>query len=252
MPPGPWQRFEHLEPNHLWQMDFKGHFPTMEARCHPLTVLDDCSRFALCVQACQDQKTQTVKERLTGVFERYGLPWAILCDNGSPWGSESSHGLTPLGVWLMRLGVEVWHGRAYHPQTQGKLERFHRTFKLEALQGKVFRSFLECQNAFDSFRHIYNHVRPHQALDMQTPAVRYQTSQRSFPSELAQPEYDAGWEPRKVHHPGIVLFKGLRLDVPQALIGQTVGLQQVSEHLIDARFYTQTIKTIDLRDYKNV
>lgn len=252
MPAGPWQRFEHPEPNQLWQMDFKGHFATMEARCHPLTVLDDCSRYALCVAACGDEKTQTVKGRLAAVFERYGLPWAILCDNGPPWGSEAEHGLTPLGVWLTKLGVELWHGRAYHPQTQGKLERFHRTLKLEALQGRVFRTLLECQEAFDAFRHCYNHVRPHEALAMQAPIERYTPSDRGFPAIPSEPEYDSGWDLRKVHDPGMVSHRGLRLAVPKALIGETVALQQLDEHLLEVRFFARTIATLDLRDYKDV
>ena len=251
-PAGPWQRFEHSEPNELWQMDFKGHFAIDGARCHPLTVLDDCSRYSLCVEACHNQKTQTVKERLTRVFERYGLPWAILCDNGSPWGSETEHRLNPLSVWLMKLGVEVWHGRPYHPQTQGKLERFHRTLKLEALQGNVLRTLLDCQQTFDQFRHQYNHERPHQALDMQTPANRYHPSARSFPNKLSEPEYGHEWSVRKVTHPGLISYKGQELDVPQALIGEHVGIQHLSDHLIEVRYFARIVSNIDLRDYANV
>ena len=129
----PYLRFEHDAPNRLWQMDFKGDFATQTARCHPLTVLDDYSRFAVGLQACPDQRTQTVKDKLSGVFRRYGLPERMTMDNGSPWGSDADHRFTPLTVWLMRLQIRVSHSRPYHPQTQGKDERFHRTLGIELL-----------------------------------------------------------------------------------------------------------------------
>ena len=129
---GPWRRFERPRPNDLWQMDFKGHFAlTGGGRCHPLTVLDDHSRFALGLEACADERTETVRGHLRALFRRYGLPERILADNGSPWGSDPSHPYTSLTVWLLRLGVGVSHGRPYHPQTQGKDERFHRTVGAE-------------------------------------------------------------------------------------------------------------------------
>ena len=74
----PWQRFEHEQPNALWQMDFKGHFALQTGeRCHPLTVLDDHSRFALCLQACENEQGQTVQAGLNRTFQRYGLPARI-------------------------------------------------------------------------------------------------------------------------------------------------------------------------------
>ena len=99
-----WLRFEHPQPNDLWQMDFKGHFPTGAGRCHPLTVLDDHSRFSILLQACANERTETVRECLTAAFRLYGLPVRMLMDNGSPWGNDANHPRTPLTVWLMRLG----------------------------------------------------------------------------------------------------------------------------------------------------
>ncbi len=108
------QRWERETPNALWQMDFKGHFPTAAARCHPLTVLDDHSRFALCLAACANEQTPTVQTHLTQLFRQCGLPAAVLCDNGPPWGSGGSEPAA-LAVWLMRLGVRVPHGAALPP-----------------------------------------------------------------------------------------------------------------------------------------
>lgn len=121
-------------PNDLWQMDFKGHFALDQGRCHPLTVLDDHSRYALGLEACANERGATVQERLTGIFRRYGLPRKMLMDNGSPWGGDAAHPYTPLTVWLLKLGVKVGHSGSYHPQTLGKDERFHRTLKAEVLQ----------------------------------------------------------------------------------------------------------------------
>src|SRR5262249_18423537 len=139
---GKMERFEYPVPNDLWQMDFKGHFALrLGGRCHPLTVLDDHSRYALVLKSCGDERTATVRGHLTQAFERYGLPRRILCDNGAPWGTSGQGGWdhwTPLSLWLMRLGVGMIHGRPYHPQTQGKEERFHATLNAELLRWRSF------------------------------------------------------------------------------------------------------------------
>ncbi len=127
--PRAWQRFEHPYPNALWQMDFKAGWPCGAGRCHPLTILDDHSRYALGLAACPNQRTATVRPHLITAFQRYGLPDRLLVDNGSPWGNHPAHPYTPLTVWLRRLGIAVSHSRPYHPQTLGKDERFHGTLE---------------------------------------------------------------------------------------------------------------------------
>ena len=149
-----------------------------------MTVLDDHSRFSILLQACANERTETVRECLTAAFRLYGLPVRMLMDNGSPWGNDANHPRTPLTVWLMRLGIQVSHGRPYHPQTQGKEERFHRTLNVELLQGRRFADWATCQAAFDRWRGVYNTERPHQALDLATPISRYTPSPRSFPETL--------------------------------------------------------------------
>jgi transposase InsO family protein len=119
-PPRPWQRFERAAPNDLWQMDFKGHFALDRDRCHTLTVIDDHARYALGLRACGDETDPTVRRQLTTLFRRFGLPAMILADNGSPWGCAGAE-YTALGVWLLRLGIELRHGRKRHPQTQGRM-----------------------------------------------------------------------------------------------------------------------------------
>lgn len=241
-----WQRFEHEAPNSLWQMDFKGHFPTNRGRCHPLTVLDDHSRFCICLAACTDELGTTVRSHLMAAFERYGLPERILMDNGSPWGSpQGLH--TRFSAGLIRLGVSVWHGRPLHPQTQGKEERFHRTLKLEVIsQRPVWRDVRDVQAAFDSWRTHYNLDRPHDALDFAVPASRYAPSLRSLPSVLPPIEYDSNFLVRKVMDNGRVSFKGERYFVGKAFMGDPVGLRQAGEAIWDVYYCHQPIVQIDI------
>lgn len=246
--PHHWQRFEHPRPNDLWQMDFKGHFATGAGRCHPLTVLDDHSRFAVGLRACTDERTETVREELTALFRVYGLPVRMLMDNGPPWGNHAEHPRTPLTVWLMRLGIQVSHGRPYHPQTQGKDERFHRTLNAEVLQGRRFADIPSSQTAFDWWRPVYNFERPHQALDMATPASRYAPSLRSFPEALPPIEYGDGDLVRKVMAEGWVSFKGHAFKVGRALRGYPVALRPtMTDGIWGVWFMTHSIAEVDVR-----
>src|SRR2546430_10777954 len=186
------QRFEMPAPNLLWQMDFKGWVRLgNEAQCHPLTVVDDHSRYDLCLQACADQRGDTVRGRLERTFRHYGLPEAFFVDNGTPWGEPSGERWTRVAVWLLKLGIAVIHSRPYHPQSRGKNERFHRTLDAEVLALRRFRDLAETQRAFDAWREVYNFERPHEALGQQVPASRYRPSLRSMPERLPQPEYDS-------------------------------------------------------------
>ncbi len=162
--PGLYQRFERERPNELWQMDFKGPFAIGSGRCHPLTVLDDHSRYSLGLEACGNQEDETARHQLTEVFERYGLPEGMLMDNGAPWGDSGGGPFTSFTVWLLRLGVQVSHGRPYHPQTQGKDERFHRSLKAEVLRGRQFADLADCQRAFDDWRHRYKPASQHPSV----------------------------------------------------------------------------------------
>jgi transposase InsO family protein len=225
----PWRRFEHPYPNAFWQMDFKGHFALTQGRCHPLTVLDDHARFNLTLAACADQRGATVKARLTDTFRRYGMPERIGVDNGSPWGQDFAHTLTPLTVWLLHIGIQVTHSRPYHPQTLGKDERFHRSFKAEVLAAHTFGDLAECQWRFDRWRDVYNLERPHEALEMAVPASRYQPSPRPFPETLPPIEYDANAIVRKVQDHGQVFYKGREVRIPKALRGYPIALHPTGD-----------------------
>jgi transposase InsO family protein len=241
------QRFERERPNELWQMDFKGHFGLgAGGRCHPLTVLDDHSRYALVLEACGNEQGQTVEGRLRQAFRRYGLPEAMLMDNGSPWGDDRESPWTPLTVWLLRLGVRVIHGRPYHPQTQGKEERFHRTLVAEVLQGRVFRDLEECQFRFDEWRIIYNHERPHEALDLAVPGSRYEPSRRSFPEQVPELEFSPTDVIRKVQRAGWFSFQGQEWRISKAFWGERVGVRPtVQDGVWQVWFGRQCLGEID-------
>jgi transposase InsO family protein len=244
-----WQRFEHPRPNDLWQMDFKGHFATQNGRCHPLTVLDDHSRYCIGLRACTHERADTVETELIGMFRRYGLPRRMLMDNGAPWGSDWTHPWTPLTVWLLRLGIRVTHGRPYHPQTQGKDERFHRTLVAELLQDRVFDHVPACQAAFDRWRHVYNHDRPHEALQLETPATRYTPSARPYPDPLPPLEYGPGDVIRRVQDGGVVHFHGQVFRVGRAFRGNRVALRPIcADGVWHVYFSTTPIAKVNLNE----
>lgn len=247
-----WQRFEHENPNDLWQMDFKGHFKTESgAVCHPLTMLDDYSRFNLILQACSNEKRQTVAQCLRRVFECYGLPDRILADNGSPWGgareNHAFHAYTYLEKYLMLLGIEMVHGRALHPQTQGKEERFHRTLKTELLQLERFKNIRDSQHKFDNWREQYNCIRPHEAIEFKVPASRYQPSKRKYPSKLPVPEYNSNDIVRKVSDKAVISLNKAVIKIGKAFIGERVAVRPTTKQgLYNIYFCNQIIKTINL------
>lgn len=245
-----WQRFEAERPNDLWQMDFKGHFPIREGRCHPLTILDDHSRYALCIGACENERKEAVEQRLADVFRRYGMPYSILMDNGSPWERDERHEYSSFTVWLVRLGIEVIHSRPRHPQTVGKDERFHRTMNAEVIMGCRGKSISECQGMFERWRIIYNTERPHESLDMEVPAECYQVSERSFPERLPEIEYGPSDVVRRVQDGGIVHYKNREFRVSNAFKGQRVAIRPTNEDgRFEVYFCSQRIGEITLAYY---
>jgi len=226
-PRGAFQRFERAAPNELWQMDFKGHFATQAGpRCHPLTVVDDHSRFNLVLAAAGNETGPTVQRALTSAFAAYGLPEAILCDNGPPWAAaEPVCPYTTLGVWLLQLGVRVLHGRPYHPQTQGKDERFHRTLNRELISRHTWRDLAHCAQRFALYRQRYNCERPHDALTGDTPVQHYRPSPRGLPEALPAIEYPGPMIVRAVRAFGGITFGAQTWYIGRAFAGLPVGLR---------------------------
>jgi transposase InsO family protein len=246
----PWQRFEHDEPNALWQMDFKGYFETDRGRCSPLTILDDHSRYNLAIAACGKTDGGTVQGHMEQVFGRYGLPLRINTDNGSPWGvpKQPQGSLSSLAIWLIRLGIRVTYSAPYHPQTNGKIERFHRALKAEVLDGHSFADMACAQEAFDRWRRIYNLERPHQALALKTPATRYLPSPRSYSSTLAPIAYRDEDEVLKVGWNGVIHFKGRKLQISSALHRLPVAFRADphDDQCFDIMFCHHRVTRVDL------
>jgi transposase InsO family protein len=246
----PLRRFERAMPNELWQMDFKGDFSLHNGqRCFPLTALDDFSRFNLLLHACPQPIGPTVQTALISTFQRYGLPQAMLMDNGAPWGHSGELNLTTLSIWLMRLGIRVLHGRPYHPQTQGKEERFHRTLEVELLSHRDFNDHADCQRAFDPWREVYNCYRPHEALLQEVPASRYQPSSRQYPAQLPPIEYSPGDVIRKVQYDGKLYFNGAIYILSAPLAHHPVALRPTTNDGVYDIFFCQfQIACLDVKN----
>ena len=243
-----YQRFEKPAPNLLWQMDFKGHIALAGGgRCHPLTIVDDHSRYAVGLEACGNEQGVTVRSRLEQVFRRYGLPEAFFVDNGTPWGDASGQRWTKLGVWLLKLGIRLLHSRPYHPQSRGKNERFHRTLNAEVLALRRFRDLAEVQRALDDWRTVYNLDRPHQALDQDVPASRYRASLRAMPVGLPTIDYDEGEIVRRVGTTkGYISFRGRLWKVPEAFCGERLAIRARADGHYSVCFGAHQVATIDL------
>lgn len=243
----PHRRFEHAQPNDLLQMDFKGHFELGSGeRCHPLLVMDDHSRYLLALRACRDERRETVQPILVELFRKNGLPVRMLMDNGAPWGRAGDHVYSTLEAWLMRLEVGISHGRAHHPQTQGKVERMNRTLPEE--MPLDFADFAAAEKGFGIYLPRYNEERPHEALGMQVPASRYRPSERSYPEQLPDVEYDEGEQVRRVQKGGWISYRGREWRVGRAFEGERVALRPGSEDgQVQVYYCRQRIIELDLR-----
>jgi len=246
----PYQRFEKSAPNEMWQADFKGHF-RMEngSQCHPLNIIDDCSRFNLCIEALTNETFDAVKPVMDRLFREYGLPFSFLCDNGNPWGTAQSLGYSRFEVWLMELGVLTLHGRPRHPQTQGKEERFNRSFTRECLKGKSFSDKNHAQKCFDEYRIFYNEVRPHFSLDLDVPSAHYKPSSKQMPNKIASWEYGSEYKLCKVKETGYFNYNGQGFFLSEAFAGKTIAVRE--SHLpgqITLVFRQFKIGRIDLDD----
>jgi transposase InsO family protein len=251
-----WSRFERGAPNELWQMDFKGWVRLADREpLHPLTVVDDHSRYSPCLTACGDQRGETIKPPLVMAFRRYGMPLAFFVDNGAPWGDPRGGEIwTRFAVWLLKLGIEVIHSRPYHPQSRGKVERFHRTLAAELLDLRPFASLDQAQHAFNRWREVYNHDRPHEALDQNVPASAYRPSPRGFPEILPEPQYDIGDIVRSVSTTkAYISFKGRLWSVPKAFCGERLAIRPLNvDGLYGVFFASHKIGSIDLTKPKSV
>jgi len=244
-PPPPLQRFERSRPNELWQCDFKGYLEVARQRVYPFTVLDDHSRYLFTVHPCLDQTMQTAWNILWRLFGEVGLPQELLCDNA--FGTHHQQpGLSWFEARLLRLGIRPVHGRPYHPQTQGKLERLHRTLEDEVwprVRREALQPFTEDVEHWRT--EVYNSRRPHEALGDVPPLSRWTPSTRPRPAELPPVVYPPDALLRKVGAEGAVAWHQCRILVGQGLAGESVRLEEREGEL--AIFYaTKEIRCLPL------
>jgi transposase InsO family protein len=217
----PYTRFEKDACNDMWQADFKGEFRTEDGRyCYPLDILDDHSRFAIRI-AASDSTANVVIPCFQAAFREYGLPKAILSDNGAQF-AGFRNGYTQFEKWLMCLDVVPIHGRIKHPQTQGKIERFHRSMKNEFLKHHSFADVLDANRGLQQWRNKYNFERPHEALGMKTPGSVYVPSDRPFPDKICPWEYSGIHHVIKVNSWGYVRFDKFQVYLSETMIDEHV------------------------------
>jgi transposase InsO family protein len=219
--------------NDEWACDFKGWFRTLDrSRVDPLTVSDSHSRYLLAVRIVE-QSIAGALPAFTRLFQEYGLPLVMRCDNGAPFGSQAACGLTRLSVWWLRLGIDVRFIEPASPQQNGRHERMHRTLKQETSSPPAANP-AEQQERFDRFRQHYNEQRPHEALDQKPPLSAYSPSARPFPAQLPEPWYDADHQVRRVRPKGDIRWQGGYLFISEALAGQLVGIAELDtgDHVI--------------------
>ena len=223
-------RFEKELPNDMWQSDFKGDFLMRDGlRCYPLSILDDSSRMCLCADAKANLRFNDTKASFIKTFERYGLPDSLLCDNGNPWGSAQSNGITFFDTWMMELGILTMHIRFKHPQTQGKVERFNGSYKQERLRFYLPSDLDDAQRSREEYMSFYNCRRPHNALNLDCPAQHYTPSKRSY-SDIVEPwEYEPGGELRRLKDSGYLTFKGQGYFFSEGLRGKELMVYPISD-----------------------
>lgn len=226
------KRFEREEPNQLWQMDFKGQFPMGTRQCYPLSVLDDHSRYLIRLQALDGPKAEGVHETLVECFRNHGVPDAMLMDHGTPWWSTTNgHGLTWLSVSLIKQGIRLYYSGIRHPQTQGKVEKFHDTLRRAIEHRNRWPDELNgWQQEFSQYRDVYNDHRPHEALHMDTPAQHYRNGERKYEPGGHQWFYRDGAVLRKLNTQGQI-YCGRYLFVSEALAGEMVRLHELNNKL---------------------
>ena len=240
-------RFAREQCNELAQMDFKGEYSLGQQKCYPLSLLDDCSRYLHGLWPLRSTGAAGVKQSLESHFRAHGVPLSILVDHGTPWfSSNNAQGLTRLAVWLLKQGVVLRYSGVGHPQTQGKVERFHQTLKARTKHRGVPTSMGEWERWAREFRQEYNYERPHEALQMKTPGEVYQAvNLRAYQEQPRAWEYSSGTV-LQLNSQGTLYYRQRRYFVSEALAGECVRVDELDGQLL-VTFRHMTVREIDVR-----
>ena len=241
------QRFTRAAPNDLWQIDFKGQYPLRDGWGFPFSVLDDHSRFAIGLAPLTGTAGAPVTRLLTLWFQRFGVPTAILLDHGVPWwNATAGHGLTRVTVFLLEQDIDVIYSGIRHPQTQGKVERFHRTLGRRLRQWGVPTSRAALGHALARFRREYNEIRPHEALNQRVPASCYTPSTRRFTLRPTPWIYPSDHRVVRVNVAGAIRYDRRVFFVCDALATRWVGCHHIGDRVL-VRFRQHYVRELDLR-----
>lgn len=239
--------FNTTAPNQIWTVDFKGQFRMRNGvYCYPLTIVDHFSRYLLCCHGLHDVGREGVKPQFRRLFREYGLPDAIRSDNGSPFASTGIHGLNRLNVWWLQLGITHQRITPGSPQQNGAHERMHKTLKARATKPPAANLNLQ-QRVFNAFRSTYNEIRPHEALNDETPASRFTPSARAYPERIEPPEYPKHVEIRRVSNAGCFRLHSGQYFLSQALNGDDIGLEEVKDGVWNILYYDTLLGRFDER-----
>ena len=245
------RRFAREQCNELAQMDFKGEYTLPYEKCYPLSLLDDCSRYLHGLWPLRSTAGEGVKQSLEGHFRQYGVPLSILLDHGTPWFSmRNAHGLTWLAVWLLKQGVILRYSGVGHPQTQGKVERFHQTLKRRTKHRGLPTTLGEWERWAREFRQEYNYERPHEALQMKTPGEVYQAvNLRAYQERPRAWEYSGGTV-KRLDTQGMLYYRSQTYFVSESLATERVRVDELDGKLL-VTFRHMTVREIEVRTGKS-
>ncbi len=213
-------------------------------RCDPLTISDAMSRYLLRCQAVAQTDGEHVRPVFDAAFCEFGLPLAIRSDNGPPFASVGAGGLSRLAGWWIKLGVRPERIEPGKPTQNGRHERMHRTLKADAADPPA-ATLAEQQRRFDEFRAVYNHERPHEALDFETPAALYRASDRAYPCALREPDYPDDCAVRRVRSNGVIKWAGDLIFVSEALVGEPVAIEETEAGELRVRYADVELEFLD-------
>jgi len=237
---------DELTPNDVWAADFKGWFRTQDGtRIDPLTMTDCASRYLIRCHTVRKTDGNSVRTQFTAAFREFGMPKAIKTDNGTPFASKGLGGLSPLAVWLVKLGITPQRTRPAHPQDNGAHERMHKTLKQATAKPPKVDAAAQ-QKAFERFRNEFNEERPHEALGMKTPSEIYAPSSRPFPARLAPIAYPSGALTKRVNDDGTIWFKEKRIYVSKALADEYIRMDEEGRGQWDVYFGPVALGQLDL------
>jgi putative transposase len=236
--------------NQLWNTDFKGEFRMGNGTlCYPLTVTDTYTRYLLACDGLDSTAHQGAWASFQKLFRARGLPQAIRSDNGGPFCTQAIGGLSRLSVWWTKLGIKHERIEPAHPEQNGSHERMHRTLKRGTLRPPAAHIRVQ-QERFDAFRNEFNQERPHEALQMQTPASLYVPCEREMPEQLAAPQYAGHCVVRRVRGNGILYFRDQAIFLSELLIGEDIALEEIDDGVWSIYFYDLLLARLDVRTFE--